>query len=404
MTKKIGGIVSQVNAIIRQVSSQYSEYEVRTKISTLQRQISEVEKYKQQIRYSMEKTYEALRDAKTSYLQDEIQAKKIMNSTNIDPTNIPIKMAIRNAKFTNQTIGPPKEGLEYNIIEEQNENEWFSNVLAYMNDIGNISGGAAEGTKDFVKQLEPVIESGFKIIKKGEYYKIIFGSNQVKKMLNFRHKYPIKDLAKSKSLQQALRLDKQLKFAKSAGKLGKISSALAIAGIVLDTSHGLYENIDKGESVAETSADATIDIAVGAGGVGTAILGTKGGTVGGAALGTLICPGPGTLIGGVMGGIAGGVGSGWLYSEVISGECFGLFPEGESVEQWFKDVTTLGYEKIGDGIAYVSDKAVEGAIWVGDKAVEGIELIGDGAQWVSDQIGDAIDGIGDFVGNLSFGW
>jgi hypothetical protein len=33
---------------------------------------------------------------------------------------------------------------------------------------------------------------------------------------------------------------------------------------------------------------------------------------GGAALGTLICPGIGTVLGGIVGGIAGSIYSGWL--------------------------------------------------------------------------------------------
>lgn len=68
-------------------------------------------------------------------------------------------------------------------------------------------------------------------------------------------------------------------------------------------------------------------------------------------------------------------GSSVLYNEVISGDCFGLLPEGESIEQYAKD-----------GCNWLGEKAEESAEWIGDKAEE---------LWA---------GIGDALGNLSLGW
>ncbi|XBM34328.1 hypothetical protein AAG663_01350 [Bacillus licheniformis] len=80
--------------------------------------------------------------------------------------------------------------------------------------------------------------------------------------------------------------------------------------------------------------------------------GVAGLTVGGAGIGSLVCPGPGTLIGGAIGAGVGIVGS--IFS-------------GDTVKEW-------GEEAGG----WLEDKGKEAGEWISQKASETAETISDG--------------------------
>lgn len=260
--------------------------------------------------------------------------------------------------------------------QESHEAEDFLKMLMdILNNGGSVASGVAAGLKGLAEWAKPFLDAGFKIKMDGKYIKVIFGSNQIKKLLGFRHKYKISDIGKLREIDELFKFDKMLKAGKFVDKLSKIGNGLAILGIGLDVTGGILENYNKDADWHEYVGDATVDVAVGAGGFFVASAATEVGATAGAAIGTIICPGVGTVIGGVIGGVGGAVVSSAAYNEVISGDCFGLLPEGESIEQYAKD-----------GCNWLGEKAEEGAEWIGDKAEE---------LW---------DGIGDSLGNFSLGW
>lgn len=259
--------------------------------------------------------------------------------------------------------------------ESDGVEDFLKDLMNLVNNGGSVASGVAAGLNWLVEWAKPFLDAGFKIKMDGKYIKVIFGSNQIKKQLGFRHKYKIYDVGKLKEIDELFKFDKKLKAGKFVDNLSKIGNGLAILGIGLDVTGGVLENYNKDADWHEYVGDATVDVAVGAGGFLVASVGTKGGATLGAGIGTIICPGFGTIVGGVIGGVGGAVVSSAAYNEVISGDCFGLLPEGESIEQYAKD-----------GCNWLGEKAEEGAKWIGDKAEE---------LW---------DGIGDSLGNFSLGW
>ena len=89
---------------------------------------------------------------------------------------------------------------------------------------------------------------------------------------------------------------------KSLGKAGGIISSLAI-GSVLNVIN-LFSTGD------------WVRFGLNSGATATSVLVGYGGAEGGAFIGTLICPGVGTIVGGLLGGLAGGFAGSWAFSRV----------------------------------------------------------------------------------------
>ncbi len=98
-------------------------------------------------------------------------------------------------------------------------------------------------------------------------------------------------------------IQKLLNFSKGANKT---LDYLSYVGVAIDTGYGLYENYKVGSSIKKTVWDAEIDITVSlASLVVAAEAGAACGATYGAAAGTCIAPGPGTVGAGLVGALAG---------------------------------------------------------------------------------------------------
>jgi hypothetical protein len=99
------------------------------------------------------------------------------------------------------------------------------------------------------------------------------------------------------------------------------SKQLGNVFIVVTVYKDVFLNIGRwmnGEITGQRCLKSIIDCA-------TALAGSTGGAVGGAAMGTLILPGPGTVIGGLIGGLLGGTAAGFL-SKWLTEYIFDLGP------------------------------------------------------------------------------
>lgn len=364
--KQVDQLSSQVSSIVSRTKSSYSgEANVGSMINKVQNHLNTIKHYNAKIEKDIEICIEGLKQTKIMFLQEDQDIQNMIggNPLSLDELNSMLKDSV-------------DEG-------------------------GSWIGGVGAGLNGLIKWAKPFMDVGFKLKVDGKYIKVIFGSNQIKKQLGFRHKYLLSDIGKSKELQKVLQFDKWLRMGKYAENMNKVGNWLGVAGIALDTTGGLIENLDKKASASEMIGDAVVDVGVGVGSFYVSAAATQatatGGATIGAAIGTMICPGVGSAVGGVIGGIVGGIGgaigSNKLYNEIVSDDCFGLLEKGQSIEQYMKDCTTWIGDEIGDGLN-----------WMGDQIISGAEAVYDWGCDCVEAIGDAFNDSGKKVGGLSFGW
>lgn len=324
---------SQINSMISRTQSSYSgEANIWSVLNKVQNHLNAIKQYDTKIERDMEVCIEGLKQTKSMFLQED---QNLQNMIGDNPLSL---------------------------------NDINSMLKVIVDEGGSVIGGVGSAFSGVVRWAKPFQDAGFKLKADGKYIKVIFGNNQIKKQLGFRHKYLLSNIGKSKELQKVLQFDKWLKIGKYAENMNKVGDWLGGAGIALDTTGGFIENLDKEASTSEMIGDAVVDVGVGVGNfyvsaVATHAAATVGATIG-AAIGTMICPGVGSTIGGLAGriiGSLGSLGSSKIYNEIVSNDCFGLLEKGESIEQYMKDCATWVGDEIGDGLNWMGDKISSGS-------------------------------------------
>ena len=234
-------------------------------------------------------------------------------------------------------------------------------------------------------------ESGFRVVQKGDYLHV-YGNNNTWKNLDDAvvdgikgRRYKLGSSADinagvssfAENVSTSVRLSNGLKH--NFQNFGKktFASKAAVGDYVLiglETGYNVYNNVKSGEKTEKILADATTDVAKGAGSMATSAVGANVGATVGSAIGSII-PGAGTAVGAIVGGFVGGAVASFAYDYAVDGIKIG----GKSISGWVSSGLETAYTAVGDA-------AKKGVKAVGNVAKKGAETLSNAAKSVTNTV------------------